>query len=301
VKGLVSVRLLAKTLGVPRDQLELLAANINAHYHEWEQTHPRTGKTRTLRSPSKELKAVQSRIAKRLFGSVVLGEEVQGGVRGKSPKTNAEMHVAKPCLVAVDVRKFFPSVRPEVVYQMLRAEFEFGRDVAALVTRLVTLDRQLPQGAPTSGVIANVLMRVPVDKPVLALSNSIGCDFTRFIDDLAISGRDPKEVINLIARSLSKLHLAISRKDKLKIMPRTGRQEITGLLVNGLRPSISKTRRDRVRAAIHQMQRGHDSKGRRKVVQSLHGRIQHVRLFNAGNARRLERQLADEGRAAAPK
>jgi retron-type reverse transcriptase len=289
--GLVSVRSLARILGVPRSDLERLARDIDAHYHEWPKTDRRTGKVRAIKSPTPELKNIQRRIVKRLFRTVEFGPEVQGGIHGRSPKTNANMHLGKPWLVAVDVRKFFPSVRHKAVYRMLRDEFGFGRQVAALVMRLVTHAGQLPQGAPTSVVIANLFLRLTVDEPVTAAAKSSGLDYSRFIDDLAFSGNDPHRIINLAARQLTTRQLAISRNEKIKIVPNSRPQEITGLLVNGRRPSISKKRRDRVRAAIHQARDIAEGDQRQRALRSIRGRIAHVRQFNTGAATRLKRQL----------
>lgn len=298
--ALVSVRELSRKLGVPREQLENVAAHIDEHYYEWQRTDSRTGKTRTISSPSNALNDIQKRIRKRLLHTVVFGDEVQGGVRGKSPRTNAAKHLRQKCVIAADVRNFFPSVCHTVIYRMLRTDFGFGRDVAALVTRLVTHGGCLPQGACTSTVIANALLRVPVDGPVLARAGEIGCAYTRFVDDLTTSGRNPRELINLIARRLSARALAISRKAKLRIMPNSGPQEITGLLVNGTKPSLSKVRRDRVRAAIHALQGMPESRLRSKSVQSAIGRIAYVKQFNPGTAKRLERQLRTNGTYLSP-
>lgn len=288
--GLVSVRALSRKLDIPRDQLSRIAAAVDSHYNEWPRTDPRTGKVRLIKSPDDELKMIQSRIARRLFAAQY-GDEVQGGVRHRSPKTNAQKHVRQPCVVAIDVRGFFPSVRPAVVYHLLRHELGCGREVAKLLTRLVTKDRQLPQGAPTSVAVANALLRLPVDEPVVTRAERMGCKYTRFIDDLVLSGRNPRDVINFIARQLSKRQLAISRKEKLKIMPGNGPQEITGLLVNGKMPSLARVRRDRVRAAIHELRSIADGGQRRKAIESVKGRIGHVRQFNPGAAKRLAKQL----------
>lgn len=296
MSALVSLRDLAHRLGFSREHLELVARNINDHYCEFESTDARTGKVRLISRPSKELKEIQSRIAKRLINVRVYGAEVQGGVRGRSPATNASVHLQKDCVVCVDVRKFFPSVGHAVVHRMLSAEFGFGRQVAALVTRLVTYRGQLPQGAPSSTAIANALLHIPVDGLVLERANACGCAYTRFVDDLTVSGRNPCEVINLMAKRLSQRQLAISRSAKLKIMPRTGPQEVTGLLVNGRKPSLSKERRDRVRAAVHEWSQMPGGERRRRSLQSVRGRIGYVKQHNLGSGLRLERQLKAECR-----
>ena len=68
--------------------------------------------------------------------------------------------------VNLDVKDFFPNVRHYIVYRMFRRELGFGRDVARLLTRLTTFRAGLPQGAPTSTAIANVLLALPVDGPI---------------------------------------------------------------------------------------------------------------------------------------
>lgn len=291
MSGLVSVRSLERLLRIPREQLERIADEIKAHYRPWASKNPRTGKVRIIRKPSPELKQVQRRIAKRVLGSFELGSEVHGGIRGRSPKTNAQAHLAKDCLITIDVRQFFPSVHHTLVYRMLRWELGFGRDVARIITRLVTYKGQLPQGAPTSPILANLFLRLAVDALLVAEAKKATVSYTRFVDDIGLSGRNPRELINLVARSLTTRRLAISRKHKLRIMPRSTPQKITGLLVNGNKPSIPKGRRDRVRAAIHEFARTPGGPLREKALRSILGRINHVKQFNPGNANRLQRQL----------
>ena len=139
---------------------------------------------------------------------------------------------------------------------------------------------------------------LPVDGPVLEQARSSNFSYTRFIDDLTVSGSDPRQLINLIARQLSKRQLAISRKDKLKIMPRSGTQEVTGLLVNAKKPSLSKKRRDRVRAAVHQLRQETEGGEHRRAKLSVLGRINYVKQHNPGTAVRLDKQLRLSIRAA---
>jgi hypothetical protein len=79
-------------------------------------------------------------------------------------------------------------------------------------------------------------------------------------------------------------------KPKLKITPHWRRQEVTGLVVNGKFPTISRVRRDRVRAAIQQL-KGLKGSEFQKAVDSIQGRILHVAQFNLRVAARLRSQL----------
>lgn len=153
----------------------------------------------------------QRRIKNNILASITLGEGVHGGVRGRSPRSNATPHLGQPCVVNLDVRDFFPNVRHYVVYRMFRRELGFGRDVARLLTRLTTLDGQLPQGASTSTAIANVLA-LPIDRPISVEAERFDVRYTRFVDDITLSGSNPRPLINIVGRMLSRRRLPMYRK-----------------------------------------------------------------------------------------
>lgn len=299
MRPILSERKLAIILRVTLPELRELAKNISAHYSSWDETNPKTGKTRTICSPSPSLKAVQKRITKDVIvGADAAAPYVHGGVKGRSARTNAASHLRKPYLVTIDVKKFFPSVRHYMVYRLFKSEIGCGRDVARLLTRLVTLDGALPQGAPTSVAVANLLLDSALDVPMNERATAAGTTYTRYIDDVGLSGANPQQLINEVARRLSRRRLSVHRvdmrpgaKSKLKIQPAHAPQEITGLQVNGSRVSLSKARRDRVRAAIHELQRIKGMSDKGKAIASIRGRILHVQEFNPGTAKRLTDQL----------
>jgi RNA-directed DNA polymerase len=195
----------------------------------------------------------------------------------------------------MDVRKFFPSVRHYVLRDTLRREYGFGRDVAWILTRLVTVDSELPQGTPTSPIVANLLLTNALDRPVTAAAIALGAENTRFLDDVTFSGDEPRALVNIAARGLSRKRLAIWRrkgeKPKFKITPNSARQEVTGLTVNSKAgPSVPKRYRDNVRAAVHELPTlpRHELVGKRD---SIAGKIAYVRRTNPGAADRLQKYL----------
>lgn len=299
MKPIVSINDLSRRIGIPRDRLESIASNIRDHYDQWPLVDKRNpAKVRQVRSPRAELKKIQRLLIQKIFSLIPLHESVHGGLKNRSAKTNAERHLAQPCVVTLDIKHFYDQVRHEVVYSLFRKELGFGRDVARLLTRLTTCNDALPQGAPTSLAIANLLLTLPVDNPLSAMAERIGVKTTRFVDDLAFSGRNPTSLINVAAKYLSSRRLPIHRrptrvgvKCKLKIMRRSTPQEVTGLLVNcAAGPSLSRARRDRVRSAINKLPTL-QGRQRERQTQSITGRIQHVSQYNAGSAKRLRRRL----------
>ena len=174
-----------------------------------------------------------------------------------------------------------------------------GPDVAHFVTRLVTYDGEVPQGAPTSTVIANLLLAQAVDDPVAERADELGATSTRFVDDLTFSGDNPMPLIEVAGKSLSTRGLRIYRKTtrfqpkpKLKITPNWERQEVTGLVVNRKSgPTISRAYRDNVRGAIHALRKQENVVAREKAVTSIRSRIAYVKQYNSGPAKRLSRYL----------
>jgi RNA-directed DNA polymerase len=296
MKPILSLNDLSSRLGIARADLGALAADVNTHYRTWQKKNEKTGKVRTLHAPSKQLKHTQKRITRNILLGIEIGVEVHGGVKGCSPRSNATPHLRRKWLANLDVRNFFPKIKHTIVLQLFRKELGFGCDVARLLARLTTRDGGLPQGAPTSLALANLILWKPVDVPIAATAAVLKLNYTRWVDDISASGDDPRPIINAIAKRLSQRGLRIYRKKdsegklKFKITPLSERQEVTGLVVNGKTPTVSRQRRAQVRAAIHQAAALNGS-AFRKASASIEGRILHVSQFNPGSAKRLRSEF----------
>jgi RNA-directed DNA polymerase len=300
MRAILSIRDLAWRLGVSVRTLQGLAEDARAHYKVITHYDEKKKKVRILYVPDEQLKLVQRKIKSNILDRLEVSAQAHGGVRGRSPRSNAREHLGQPCVVNLDVRDFFPSVRHYVVYRMFRRDFEFGRDVARLLTKLTTLRGGLPQGTSTSTRIANLLLSAAVDTPIAAAGAKFGVKYTRFVDDVTLSGRNPRSFINLVAAMLSRRRLRTHRKNakfvaspKLRISGRSNRQEVTGLVVNNRRgPSVSKSRRDSIKAAIHQLPKfqGEELDAQ---LRSIQGRIRYVLPFNPRAAAKLMTQLGN--------
>jgi RNA-directed DNA polymerase len=288
------MRDLSSRVGTPPARLRDIGRNIGTHYT----TRPlvQGKKARQLAVPTPELKEIQRRINSNILAKIKLLPCVYGGVPGGSPRKNAAQHVDQLCVVNMDVKEFFPHVRHYMVYRMFKHELRFGRDVASLLTRLTTYRSYLPQGAPTSTPIANLLLAAPVDASVAAEATRLGLHYSRFVDDIAISGKNPRRLINFIAKLLSRRRLQIHRfrrhiKSKLKITSSGRAQQVTGLIVNapsGL--SVPGERRDEIRTAIWILRRT-NRQDLFRAVNSIRGKISYVAQFNRGSAKRLTAYL----------
>jgi len=294
VQPILSLRDLAARIGIPVPRLREVARDIDSHYEI--QPLKQGAKVRMLAIPGPELKTIQRRINRAILAKIPLATTVYGGVAGGSPRKNAAEHANQLCVITIDVKGFFPSVRHEVVYRMFRHELGFGKDVASILTRLTTYRSYLPQGAPTSTAVANLVLARSVDVPMSAEAERLGVRYSRFVDDIAISGGNPRPLINKIAKLLSSRRLPIHRRkmsgrSKLRITTSGRAQVVTGLIVNAAKGlSVPRPRRDRIRAAIHALRRvpKHEIE---HAIASLCGKIGYVAQFNRGSAKRLKTYL----------
>jgi RNA-directed DNA polymerase len=292
MKIIRSTRDLAWTLGIPIDRLRKIADSPASNYQEFTQWKDETKRqARTIRNPKENLKSVQRLIKKRLIGEDAFGPEVQGGVSGRSPKSNAEKHVGALILVNVDVQQFFDNVDHRAVFRTLRG-YGYSSEVARLLTKLTTRKGLLPQGAPTSSAIANLVLARPVDAPTRIQAENGATVFTRYVDDIGLSGKDPAALIGDVARRLSTQGLSIHRGAKLKVQSRSMPQTITGLNINSGRPTVPQRYLNDLRAEIHRVVAIADAAERTRSILRIKGRIAYVRRYQPGAAKRLEEQLA---------
>ncbi|MFA5818750.1 MAG: reverse transcriptase family protein [Bacteroidales bacterium] len=136
--------------------------------------------------PSKgKLKIIQSQIKNNILSKIQFPWYVQGGVKKRDNITNASLHMGKKYKFMTDINFFFPSVTHKMVYNTL-IQNGFSPDIAHILTKLTTYKGELPQGAPTSSYLANLVF-IPIDKKILELCEQLNITYSRFIDDLSFS------------------------------------------------------------------------------------------------------------------
>ncbi len=230
---------------------ELIApfSSVAQSYHSF--TVPkRDGTERTIDAPSDELKDVQRKILSWLERNYGFSEHVTGFRRGKGLWDNAKPHSGKKVVVNVDVENFFPSVTENKV---ATAFSEMGIPETAIpeLVRLTTYRGCLPQGAPTSPFIANSVFS-PVDDAVVKLLRKYDgkVRYTRYADDLTFSSNDSIIVnaIRVIEDGILPRFGFRAKKKKTCVYRAHTRQTVTGLVVNGKKPRVSRDRYMKLRS-----------------------------------------------------
>lgn len=184
-------QLLATTLGYPIDELKTIAESLKGgarkYYYSYVDRKIKNGKVkeRPIDPSRSNLKDIQNKIKSAILSSINLPKHIQGSAKGRSNINNAKHHRSKPYQFQTDLTKFFQFVSSKMVFNALR-EHGYSPDVAYLLTQLTTYKGHLPQGAPTSPILAN-LVGLSFDKHILELCADNNIFYTRYVDDLWFS------------------------------------------------------------------------------------------------------------------
>lgn len=224
----------------------------------------RNGEKRQITAPNKYLNALQRKLADKLNEVYSGRPEVHGFSRGKNTYSGAKQHVHKRWVVNLDLEDFFPSIHFGRVKGMFQARpFSFDEQLSRELANICCCGQSLPQGAPTSPVISNLICW-KLDNHLRAFARKARCTYTRYADDITFS-TNLKELPALLGQIDEDGRLLLSDEllnifsdnrftiniDKVRYASRNNRQEVTGLIVNNRTPNVRRTYVRQVRAMLH--------------------------------------------------
>lgn len=238
---------LARRLDLPEQQLR----DLTPAYREFSIPKSTTG-SRDICAPSDELKQVQRRILRRLLTRLGTHPAAVGFQRGESIVTHARRHVGQAVVIRFDLANFFDSTSDARVQRYFR-KIGWNRAAARLLTRLCTWIGSLPQGAPTSPRLSN-LVNGRLDARLAGLAESFGAVYSRYADDLTFSFAEyrPDDVGTLrgTVRLIVEDEGYLLRPKKTRIRRQHHRQLVTGLVVNRT-VNLPRVTRRWLRAVVH--------------------------------------------------
>lgn len=228
------------------------------------------GGKRLIEAPSRQLRAIQRKLAKLL--SNVLSEiegptnpkkvPAHGFMRGRSIMTNAAHHVRRRHVFNLDLVDFFPSFNFGRVRGFLisNKSLKLHPDAATVIAQICCHQGRLPQGAPSSPVVTNLICR-SLDNALVRYCQKHGAHYTRYADDITISTNTkyfPEhialhqsgswQVSDTLAGIIGRYGFSVNPK-KTRMSSRKGRQSVTGLVVNK-KVNISRNYYRDVRAMV---------------------------------------------------
>lgn len=301
---------LALRLGIPLQVLDHLARHAVWHYSPT-QFRPKKGggKPREIDAPRRRLKHIQRQINSILLKNLWLPGSVHAYRVGRSIRTAAEPHKARPFLWVADIRQFYPSISHQSVYSMF---WSLGctPNVARLLTKLTTYGYRLPQGAPTSPSLANLYLRMSgIAARFEGLAARHDLRVTFFGDDILISSdRSFCGLIVHLTQVIESCGLTLHEKKTLPMVGPGARHEAIGVVMNsrGQEVDVPRSYRRHLGTLIHMVERhGPNALRRFGITQVdprayLQGKIAFAVYINPRNAvfsERLDRAiLRSDGR-----
>lgn len=223
----------------------------------------KSGGERRILAPSPSLKIIQSKLLQVLETVYKPKKTVHGFVKDFSIVTNAERHAGQRNVLNIDLLDFFGTIHFGRVRGLFMAPpYELSGKVSTVLAQICCYDNQLPQGAPTSPIVSNMIC-VKMDAQLRQLAIKNRCFYTRYADDLTFStsirnfpgglativpsgevelGDDLLEVINSNDFQVN--------SSKIRLQTQYRRQEVTGLTVNEF-PNVKREFILQVRAMLH--------------------------------------------------
>lgn len=292
------------------------------HYqYEW---RARPGRIpRLLEIPEQRMRRVQRTLLERVLGLIPVNGAAHGFVPGRSAVTGAAHHTGSDIVISLDLTTFFARVTAGRIFGTLR-QSGLSEPVSHVITGLCTnavpprvlaamppggspeerfalrqalATSHLPQGAPSSPMLANLAIR-RLDSRLTGWADAVDATYTRYADDLAFSGgstlaKRPDAFIRGVQRIIEdEGHLANPRKTRVR---RQGvRQTVTGIVVNQ-RANVSRADFDRLKATIHNcVLHGPHTQNHRSLDDfraHLLGRISWVESLNPPRGARLRQEF----------
>jgi hypothetical protein len=213
------------------------------------------GTARLIEAPKPRLREWQRRILRDILDRLPPHDAAYGFVKNRSCATAAAKHAGEDVVVTVDLKNFFltaPLMRVHAIFRCLGYPYPVARALTRLcstATPLTVLDAQpidfrtrqrfatphLPQGAPTSPALANLAAQ-RLDRRLKGLARRFDARYTRYADDLTFSGdkafhRQVPSFLNAVSEIVKDEGFALNAP-KTRVMPRSTRQTVTGIVVN---------------------------------------------------------------------
>lgn len=233
---------LARLIGVETRSLAAVANNPGGNYRTFS-IPKRRGGERQISTPSPLLLHCQRWILNNILNAIEPSEHAKGFVKGRSVIQHAEVHRDGEYLLTVDLKDFFPSIGiRRGISVFLRAGY--SPSVSFILANMCFLNNTLPQGAPTSPQLSNIVAK-RLDVRLSGLAKTANVAYSRYADDLAFSGSSPVNGILPLVRQIVLSEGFFINDDKIRHMGPGSSKIITGISVSR---GILKLPRSSVRA-----------------------------------------------------
>ncbi|WP_144391540.1 reverse transcriptase family protein [Pleionea sediminis] len=308
---------LAEAMGLCLSELRFLTYTRDVskvtHYQRFSLVK-KSGGVRHISAPMPRLKRIQYWVKTNILDTLPLHDCAHGFVKERSIVSNAAPHIGQSIVINMDLKDFFPTI----TYKRVKGLFQqlgYNEKISILFALLTTephcdelsLDtetyyvaqgkRLLPQGAPTSPAIANLICR-RLDRRISDCAKKLGFEYTRYADDLtfSIKDNDSDKVRKLLWRvkAIIKDEGFNLHPEKTRIMRSHQQQEVTGIVVNE-KINLSRKKLKRLRATLFQIEKdgfsGKNWDDSKDILRSLTGFVNYYAMVDPAKSVKYKEQL----------
>jgi len=236
----------------------------------------KNGKSRNILAPSPGLKCIQKKLNQVLQCLYEPKESTNGFIAGRNIVRNARVHCKKRYVLNIDIENFFESVHFGRIRGMFMAHpYSLSETVARDLANICCCYKRLPQGAPTSPIISNMICS-RMDAQLQYFAHSLHCMYSRYADDITFS-TSTREIHHQLVKEVSKIEgkqkVVLGEElqniiqqntfninhDKTRLQLTNQRQSVTGLITNKI-PNIKRKFVRQIRAMLHSWEKfGYDN------------------------------------------
>lgn len=290
--------------------LNKLVSGSRENAYTYFRIRKRSGGFRLISVPETNLMLVQRWIASHILSELPVHRASFAFARDSSIKRCAVQHCGAQWLIKLDVSGFFGSISEVQVYRVFLAAgyaplmaFELARLCTHAPSGSKRYNRQewqayrhsrpiyeyrdgrigyLPQGAPTSPMLSNLVMK-EIDQEISAVAARAGVTYSRYSDDITFSTRGSfsrgraMALIRAVTACLRRVGLSVN-DGKTRIVPPGARKVVLGLLVDGRDPCLTREFRDQLRQHIHFLEKhGPEAHRAKRGFDTVGGMYRHIR------------------------
>lgn len=267
-----------------------------------------SGGHRLIASPPPVTAAFQRRLLRCLVACTSAKQPVHGFTENRSVLTNAKVHLPATLVLNIDLQDFFSTFHFGRVRGVFAARpFSFPLSVATILAQICCFNGKLPQGAPTSPILSNLICR-GLDRDLARLATNHRCRYTRYSDDITFSTdgtsfpsvlvakwptlQDPRPTLGDEVLAIFAKHVVTVNVQKLRLRRKAERQEVTGITINE-KLNVPRVFVRNVRSILHDCEtrgpanadrkfRQLDRKARRgftpPVIEHVRGKLDYLRM-----------------------
>ena len=248
---ILSLNLISNNNLTDKEKLKLIytiSNNVEKHYKVFK--IPKcSGNYRTIYEPDYTLKSIQRNILNNVLSDRRTSDFACAYKKGIGLVDNAKPHLNKKYILKLDIKDFFPSIDFVSVYKKAFPRYIYPEAVASLLTNLTTYNNFLPQGAPTSSYISNLILR-SFDIKIGKFCKENNISYTRYCDDMTFSGDfNISQVITLVKSELLKNNFILNKK-KIKVICANKPQIVTGIVCN-VKLTVPRMYKKKIRQEIY--------------------------------------------------